>query len=170
MLRAACLGSGRWRALSRRDQKAAIPIPAGAEVGGPTQSQSIREDALKQREQGFMGHSTEIFEQPPSSVINVQTLDALCPSGELPVTTAADFAGFEPFVDELVIARFLQVTPRRVLEMARDSEIPAHPIGKRTRNTWRFRISEIDAHFSPDRKNASVNLRSAVPGATRRKQ
>jgi len=117
-----------------------------------------------------MGHSTSVFEQQPSSVMSVQALDILSNSGELAVTGSADFAGFEPFVDETVIARFLQVTPRRVLEMARSGEIPSHPIGKRSRNTWRFRISEIDAHFSPSRKSPGANLSSAVPGATRRKQ
>jgi hypothetical protein len=54
---------------------------------------------------------------------------------------------FEPFVNELVIARFLQLAPRRVLEMARKGELPAHPIG-RTRKTWRFRVSEINAHYT----------------------
>src|SRR5215469_10539906 len=47
---------------------------------------------------------------------------------------------FEPFVNEHVIARFLEVTPRRVLEMARKGDIPAHPIGH-VRKTWRFRMS-----------------------------
>ncbi len=117
-----------------------------------------------------MGHSTSVFEQQPSSVINEHALDVLANSCEMPVTDATDFAGFEPFVDEFVIARFLQVTPRRVLEMAREGEIPAHPIGKRTRNTWRFRLSEMDAHFSLNRKNTGANLSLAVPGATRRKQ
>lgn len=67
--------------------------------------------------------------------------------GQFEVDGAAQLSAFEPFVDERVIARFLQVKPRRVLEMARKKEIPAHAIG-RTRKTWRFRISEIHAHFS----------------------
>ena len=53
---------------------------------------------------------------------------------------------FEPFVDERVIAGFLQVTPRRVLEMARKGQIPAHPLGSK-RRTWRFRVSEVNARF-----------------------
>ena len=53
---------------------------------------------------------------------------------------------FEPLVDERVIARFLQVTPRRVLEMARKGQIPAHPLGSK-RRTWRFRVSEVNARF-----------------------
>jgi hypothetical protein len=78
----------------------------------------------------------------------------------------ASFGSFEPFVDEHVIARFLQVAPRRVLEMARKGELPAHPIG-RTRKTWRFRVSEVAAHFS---NTGHATMPAAVPGATRRKQ
>jgi len=53
---------------------------------------------------------------------------------------------FEPLVNERVIACFLQVTPRRVLEMARKGHIPAHPLGSK-RRTWRFRVSEVNARF-----------------------
>lgn len=74
----------------------------------------------------------------------------------------SDFGDFEPFVDEHVVARFLQLAPRRVLEMARDGQLPAHPIGC-TRKTWRFRISEIDAKFSASRKQLVVNMPVAVP-------
>jgi hypothetical protein len=66
--------------------------------------------------------------------------------GSAEAESAAHLSAFEPFVDERVVARFLQIAPRRVLEMARKKEIPAHPIG-RTRKTWRFRMSEVDAHF-----------------------
>lgn len=76
---------------------------------------------------------------------------------------------FEPFVDEHVVARFLQLTPRRVLEMARRAEIPAHPFGY-LRKTWRFRMSEIDAHFSvPTAKQSGASIATAVPGTQERK-
>ncbi|MBV8674778.1 MAG: helix-turn-helix domain-containing protein [Acidobacteriaceae bacterium] len=76
---------------------------------------------------------------------------------------------FEPFVDEHVLAQYLQLTSRRVLEMARRGELPAHPIGK-TRKTWRFRLSEIDVHFSrtADRQR-SATIALAVPGTQERK-
>lgn len=80
----------------------------------------------------------------------------------------ATFGSFEPFVDEHVIARFLQVTPRRVLEMAREGEIPAHPIG-RIRKTWRFRVSEIDAHFSAP-QHSGATMKPAVPVTRERKR
>ncbi len=118
-----------------------------------------------------MGHSTSVFEPQASSVMNAQALESFTDtSNEIPVASATDFGGFEPFVDETIIARFLQITPRRVLEMARAGEIPRHPIGKGARKTWRFRLSEIDAHFSFNGKAISANVTSAVPGATRRKQ
>ena len=86
------------------------------------------------------------------------------------VDQAMQVGSFEPFVDEHVVARFLQITPRRVLEMARKNEIPAHPLGH-TRKTWRFRMSEIDAHFSaPVPKRAGATMTVAVPGTQERKR
>lgn len=67
--------------------------------------------------------------------------------GSIDVEAAAHLSAYEPFVDEQVVARILMLEPRRVVEMARKSEIPAHPIGGK-RKTWRFRISEVSAHFS----------------------
>lgn len=49
----------------------------------------------------------------------------------------------EPFVDASKAAEFLVITRRRVLEMARAGEIPAHAIGEGTRKMWRFRLSEL---------------------------
>jgi hypothetical protein len=75
------------------------------------------------------------------------------------------FAGFEPFVDEYVIAAFLQLRPRHVIELARKGEIPSHPIGNE-RKTWRFRISEISNHFSIAlKKPAGVTMAAAVTGS-----
>jgi len=72
------------------------------------------------------------------------------------------------FVDEHVIGRFLQIAPRRVLEMARRGEIPAHPIGHK-RKTWRFRLSEIEAYFSaPEARNVGATISAAVPGTQNR--
>jgi excisionase family DNA binding protein len=49
----------------------------------------------------------------------------------------------EPFVDANRAAEFLVITRRRVLEMVRAGEIPAHAIGKGARKMWRFRLSEL---------------------------
>ncbi len=64
----------------------------------------------------------------------------------------------EPFVDAETAAKFLCVSRRRVLEMARAKEIPAHPIGRSERKTWRFRLSELaDALATNQAKSPSRN-------------
>ncbi len=73
----------------------------------------------------------------------------------------------EPFVDADAAANFLSVTRRRILEMARASEIPAYPIGHGERKMWRFRLSELAAAISRKRpENATRNrvmIARAVP-------
>jgi hypothetical protein len=51
----------------------------------------------------------------------------------------------EPFVDANRAAEFLCLRPRRVLELARQGAIPAHPLGEGPRKVWRFRLSEVAA-------------------------
>jgi excisionase family DNA binding protein len=65
-----------------------------------------------------------------------------------------DYIRPERFVDNIEAANFLNVPPRRINEMARKGEIPAHPLGAGQRKTWRFRLSEIEAHIvtSPTKK------------------
>jgi hypothetical protein len=41
----------------------------------------------------------------------------------------------EPFVDAARAADFLSITPRRLLDMARGQELPAHPLGSGRRKT-----------------------------------
>jgi 5'-3' exonuclease len=49
----------------------------------------------------------------------------------------------ERFVDATKASEFLNLRPRRLLQLARDGVIPAHPIGNGQRRVWRFRLSEI---------------------------
>ena len=49
----------------------------------------------------------------------------------------------EPFVDAERASTFLGLQRRRLLQMARAGEVPAHPIGTGPRRTWRFRLSEL---------------------------
>jgi hypothetical protein len=49
----------------------------------------------------------------------------------------------EPFVDAAKAAEFLNLRPRRVLELARLGAIPAYPLGNGKRRVWRFRLSEL---------------------------
>jgi hypothetical protein len=50
---------------------------------------------------------------------------------------------FEPFVDATKAAQFVNLRPRRLLQLAREGSIPAYPIGNGERRVWRFRLSEI---------------------------
>jgi hypothetical protein len=54
----------------------------------------------------------------------------------------------EGFVDAEQAARFLFLTRRHVLELARAGKLPGHPIGNGTRRVWRFRLSELAAAVS----------------------
>jgi hypothetical protein len=49
----------------------------------------------------------------------------------------------EPFVDAKKAAEFLNLRPRRLLELAREGSIPAYPVGNGQRRVWRFRLSEL---------------------------
>jgi len=49
----------------------------------------------------------------------------------------------EPFVDATEAGKFLQLRPRRVLELARLGVLPAYPLGEGVRRVWRFRLSEL---------------------------
>lgn len=49
----------------------------------------------------------------------------------------------EYFVAAEEAAKFLQLTTRRVKELARAGIIPAHPISEGARKVWRFLLSEL---------------------------
>jgi Helix-turn-helix domain len=53
----------------------------------------------------------------------------------------------EHFVDAAAAAQFLGCSPTHLLKLARDGQVPAHPLGdgdKTRRRTWRFRLSELE--------------------------
>lgn len=76
----------------------------------------------------------------------------------------------EAFVNADEASRFLSLTRRRILELARANSLPGHPIGGGARRVWRFRLSELAAAVtrnvftSPDdpviRKPSGALLRS----------
>jgi excisionase family DNA binding protein len=49
----------------------------------------------------------------------------------------------ESFVDADQAAKFLFLTRRHVLKLARAGRLPGHPIGGGARRVWRFRLSEL---------------------------
>jgi len=53
----------------------------------------------------------------------------------------------EYFVGAEEAAKYLQLTTRRVKELARAGAIPAHPIGDGGRKVWRFLLSELYHHM-----------------------
>jgi hypothetical protein len=62
-------------------------------------------------------------------------------------------AQVEPFVDANTIAVHLKATRRQILEMTRRGVIPGYPLGiGSTRRVWRYKLSEIDAAVTRDRK------------------
>jgi hypothetical protein len=51
----------------------------------------------------------------------------------------------EAFVDADEAAKFLSLTRRSLLDLARARKLPGHPIGDGARRVWRFRLSELAA-------------------------
>jgi hypothetical protein len=49
----------------------------------------------------------------------------------------------EGYVDADEAGKFLSLTRRRILELARAGKLPGHPIGDGARHIWRFRLSEL---------------------------
>ena len=64
----------------------------------------------------------------------------------------------EPFVDASRVGEFLQLMPRRVLELTRAGKLPGHPLGDGSRRVWRFRLSEISAAI----ENRKLSKKSAI--------
>jgi integrase len=71
--------------------------------------------------------------QPPTSDLSSHQ------SGH-PVSVGGEI---ELLVDADTAAEFLQVSPRRILDLARRGSLPGYPLGSGSRHLWRFRISEL---------------------------
>jgi integrase len=64
----------------------------------------------------------------------------------------------EPLVDADTVAKFLEVSPRRILQLARRGVLPGYPLGSGPRHLWRFRLSELARLCSQAGYNASGSL------------
>jgi hypothetical protein len=62
----------------------------------------------------------------------------------------------EPFVDAEEAGNFLQLQPRRLLQLARQGKLPAYPIGDGTRKVWRFRLSDLASAMLHSRQRSHV--------------
>jgi excisionase family DNA binding protein len=56
------------------------------------------------------------------------------------------FSAFEPILNTEQAAALLQIHPKTIQRMARQSRIPAYRIG----DLWRFRASELDSWLRSD--------------------
>jgi len=54
----------------------------------------------------------------------------------------------EPFVCADEAGQFVQLHPATVQRLAREGELPAHPVGKGKRRRWRFLLSELQGWLS----------------------
>jgi hypothetical protein len=64
----------------------------------------------------------------------------------VPLQSRADDREREPerFVDSQTAAKFLSVSQKWILLLARQGKIPAYPLGQgQQRSIWRFRLSEL---------------------------
>jgi hypothetical protein len=65
------------------------------------------------------------------------------------ITTARkpDAFSFEPYVDADVVSGFIGYDRRTVLRWTRERKLPGYPPpgGKKHRNDWRYKLSEVDA-------------------------
>ena len=60
-----------------------------------------------------------------------------------PLPQAARANDPERFVNSAVAANFLSIQRRQLLHLARESKLPAYPIGDGQRRLWRFRLSDL---------------------------
>lgn len=63
----------------------------------------------------------------------------------------------ESFVDANVAARFIGVSRRRILEMARSQQIPAFPLGVGPRKTWRFKLSQLSQALASNESSLDLD-------------
>jgi excisionase family DNA binding protein len=78
-----------------------------------------------------------------------------------------DILPFEPFIGPNEAASFLSCTPRYLLRMARNREIPAHPLRRGSRNQWRFLRSELSSHMRNQAGAVQGKIVHGSPSRTR---
>jgi excisionase family DNA binding protein len=67
----------------------------------------------------------------------------------------------ESFVDSDEAAKFLSLTRRRILDLARAGKLPGHPIGDGSRRVWRFRLSELAAAITSSENSEFISQQRA---------
>lgn len=73
---------------------------------------------------------------------------------------SSSLATLESFVDAECAARFLAVTRKTLLHLARSGRVPAHGIGQGRKKMWRFRLSELEIWMQTEVTSGSDQGRS----------
>ena len=107
--------------------------------------------------------ANEIALVPESTSLRTSGVLDIHPDRTVPSTIQRMDRNLEPFVTAKEAAAFLCLTVRRVLEMARSGQLPAHPLGVGPRHTWRFRLSELAHALVPG--NSHSRSGTIVPGS-----
>lgn len=90
-------------------------------------------------------------------------------SDENTLSKESCIAAIEPFVDAQRGAQFLGITRRRMLQLARDGSIPAHPIGNGKRKTWRFRLSELAKAMAVEKAMPAAHIQGIIDNGSPRR-
>src|ERR1019366_10777966 len=102
------------------------------------------------------------FPPPCVSTESAISADSEAPTSDLIIHPSgypfAVGSAIEPLVDAETAAEFLQVSPRRILELARRDVLPGYPLGRGLRHLWRFRLSELARLCSQAGYNATGRL------------
>ena len=78
-----------------------------------------------------------------------------------PISISISPIATEAFVDATAAAKFLRISRRRVIQLARNQQISALRLGNGTRHLWRFRLSElISAQADPHVNCAHAAVRT----------
>ena len=102
------------------------------------------------------------FRSIPDSNLSVNKPSGVSPASQNSLV-------FEPFVDADAVATFLSLDRRQVLDWARSGEIPAHPLGRGKRRSWRFRLSEITETVLSHKKPNQSTILSGSPQTARKR-
>jgi len=81
--------------------------------------------------------------QTPPNPTNGATVEERARSSQSYVVPPQKQA-MEPYVGAVEAAHFLSIHPRTLTGMARQGDVPAHPLGDGQRRVWRFLLSELD--------------------------
>jgi hypothetical protein len=117
---------------------------------------------LQRQSKRAVTRSRDCFVQTPELQFVVSKTSGASPASQ----TSLDC---EPFVDADVVASFLSLERRLVLDWARSGDIPGHPLGRGRRRTWRFRLSEVAELILSNKKPTQCRILPGSPQVARKR-